>query len=137
MLQSLSEGIAITNHLIGREQAEHCVRILAQQDECSESNGRCRVSTDWFCDHLLSRKPRESWRKISPQQSPLVMIQKLTGLSKSLHTMNRLLNHRLSSVEGQQLLRAPLAAERPKARAAPTGENDGIKIGLNPFHLEL
>ena len=51
--------------------------------------------------------------------------------------MNRLLNHRLSSVEGQQLLGAPLAAERPEARAAPTGENDGIKIGLNPFHLEL
>ena len=35
------------------------------------------------------------------------------------------------SIERQQLLGAPLAAQRPEAGAAPAGENHGMKVRLS------
>jgi hypothetical protein len=48
--------------------------------------------------------------------------------------MDRLLDHRLLSVEREELFRTAFAAERPKARAASSGEDDGIEILLKFFH---
>ena len=52
----------------------------------------------------------------------------LLRLGQRLQALDRLLDHALLAVERQQLLGHALAAQRPEARAASTGENDGIKV---------
>ncbi len=68
-----------------------------------------------------------SWRRMAGRRSSLVMIQKRFGGARG-EAGDGLLDHGVLAIERQQLLGAPLAAQRPKARASASGQDYGIEV---------
>src|ERR1039457_3714359 len=125
--QSLPIALLISDHVVGREQAKHRLWILPQKQKRRQTNGWRRISPDWFGKYLGLRQLRKLLRDGEPQ----ILVgddPDLSRRSQREQSCHRLLNHRLLAVERQQLLRALLAAQRPKARAAPPSQNYGIEI---------
>src|SRR5581483_51721 len=49
----LAETSLIRYHVIRRKQAQYGIRILPQQNESREADGRRGVTSDWFSDNLI------------------------------------------------------------------------------------
>ena len=71
---------------------------------------------------------RGIWRAISRCRVFVRDDPKTARRSERQQARNRLLDHGLLAVEREQLLGPALAAQRPKTRAPPAGENYRIEI---------
>ena len=110
-----------------------CRRVVAQQNESCQTDGRRGVSSGGFGNDLLRAQAWNLANNLAAQvfvgDDPAV-----TGRSQWQKAGDRLLDHGLLAVKRQQLFGPPLAAQRPEAGAAAAGENHGIEIGSGLLH---
>ena len=113
--------------MVGGKQTEHRIGIVTKQKKCRQANGGRGVASDRLGDDLLRRK----LRKLAQDGGAQVVIGDDPETARRGHgreARDRLLDHGLLAIEREQLLGAPLAAQRPEARASAAGENDGIEV---------
>ncbi len=72
-----------------------------------------------------------SWRAMAERRSSFVITQKSLPRCQWQQPAHGLLDHGLFTVEGQQLLGAPLAAQWPEARSPSAGEYHGIEMRIS------
>jgi hypothetical protein len=58
-LKRLAITLFVANHMVGREQANHRLRIFAQQQKRRQPNRGCSIATHRFGQHLFLR---ELWK---------------------------------------------------------------------------
>src|SRR5262249_15773115 len=111
--QRCEEKLFVTDYMIRRKHANHRFGRTSRKDECCEPDGRSSIGADGLSDDLRFLQTRQltanfALRFVVRDNAEAVQ------LSERCQARHRLLNHGLASVEGEQLLRSPLAAQRPE-----------------------
>ena len=108
-IERFEVAFLVRNHVVGRKQSEHCIRILTQQQERRQSNGRCSVAANRLGQNLPLRQLRQLLQNRRPQifvcNDPEVL-----GLRQWQQPRHRLLDHRLLAIQREQLFGALFSA---------------------------
>ena len=117
----------VCNNVIGWKQPENRIGIVTKQKKRCQADGGRRVASHGLGDDLLRGK---LWQLTKDSGAQVVIgDDPETARSGQGHeARDRLLDHGLVTIEGEQLLGAALAAQRPEARATSAGQNDGIEV---------
>ena len=127
LLQRLQKSRLVGNHVIGRENAQHRLRILPLDQERGQSAGRRSVARHWFLDNLVARNARKLVGNLMRQK----FVGDNPGLfrrGQRLQSLHRLLDHGALAIERQHLLGPGTARAGPEAGSAATGKNNWTKI---------
>ena len=106
-----------------------CLLYTSQQKKCRQTDGGSRVPSRRLGDDLLCRE----LPKLTQNGGAQIIVRNYPETTRRSHgrkARDGLLNHGLLAIKRKQLLGAALAAQRPKARASPTGEDYGIEVWI-------
>src|ERR1019366_456110 len=125
----VAKALLVHDHVIGGKHSDDCGGVAPLQQKGSQSNCWSGIPSHGLGNDLLLGKTL----KLSHNGGTQVLVgddPELSRLRQERQPFDGFLDHAFLAVQRQQLLGHPLAAQRPEASAASTGENDGIKRKL-------